>query len=486
VISKIIRKKVTICNHPKEDIISADNNSSKKNTVYKYTHCDQIYESIILGRHPVFLTINKNNELTFLDEIEETTRIIKPPTIEEYPYTPYSFENIEEINKFVTMIKKDEYNFLSKLFFKIREYVSKFIVHHDHIIDYISSLIIFSYFQDKFPTIPYTMFVSDNSNGKSSFGNVFEFLGYRCVNMTDPTTANVFRIFGTVESGQCTLVLDEAEKIDQDKDMMSILKSGYENGKKVQRINPFTNKIDHYHVFGLKIMLAERSPNPSIARGVIDRTFVNSNHKGRPELNIKEVKNALKNSENEKIKNELLFIKKTMLIFRLLHFENIQDIETGLEERDKELCKPILQVFYGSKPQKTIEKSLEILLDEKNNRKANSLERDILEVVVDLFEEHYNGVIPFNEIWTNLIDKTNGHTPQFKEDGLETEVYETIYKMTISKILRDKFGAKDPTIRNSKSRSLSFNVKEIKKHLENYIKYQSPYKNKLLSNTKYQ
>jgi hypothetical protein len=147
VISKIIRKKVTICNHPKEDIISADNNSSKKNTVYKYTHCDQIYESIILGRHPVFLTINKNNELTFLDEIEETTRIIKPPTIEEYPYTPYSFENIEEINKFITMIKKDEYDFLSRLFFKIREYVSKFIVHHDHIIDYISSLIIFSYFQ---------------------------------------------------------------------------------------------------------------------------------------------------------------------------------------------------------------------------------------------------------------------------------------------------------------------------------------------------
>ena len=69
------------------------------------------------------------------------------------------------------------------------------------------------------------MFVSDNGSGKSTIGNVFECFAYRCVNMTDPTTANIFRIFGTIEPGQCILVLDEAEKIDQSsRDMMSILK----------------------------------------------------------------------------------------------------------------------------------------------------------------------------------------------------------------------------------------------------------------------
>ena len=65
----------------------------------------------------------------------------------------------------------------------------------------------------------------------------------------------------------------------------------------------------------------------------------------------------------------------------------IEDIETGLKGRDKELCKPLLQLFYGCKSQKRIERALEILLDEKKDRKANSLERDMLEVVVDLFEE---------------------------------------------------------------------------------------------------
>jgi hypothetical protein len=113
------------------------------------------------------------------------------------------------------------------------------------------------------------MFVSDNEGEKSTIGDVMEVLGYRCVNMTDPTTANLFRIFGTVEGGQCMLVLDEAEKIDQDNDMMSILKTGYQHNKKVQRINPF-GKQEHFHTFGLKIMLAERSPHPTNAKGVLN------------------------------------------------------------------------------------------------------------------------------------------------------------------------------------------------------------------------
>ena len=133
------------------------------------------------------------------------------------------------------------------------------------------------------------MFVSDGGSGKSTIGNVFEDLGYRCVNMTDPTTANLFRIFGNIEAGQCTLVLDEAEKIDQDRDMMSILKNGYEYGKRVQRVNQL-GKQEHFHTFGLKILSAEKSPNPSQAKGVLDRTFIISNFKGKPQHDIKEIR----------------------------------------------------------------------------------------------------------------------------------------------------------------------------------------------------
>jgi hypothetical protein len=174
--------------------------------------------------------------LIIIDKIEQETRVIKPLYVEEYPSKPYIFESKDEIEKFVKMVKERRIS-VDSLFWKIKEFAVKFIIHHPHILEYISALILFSYFQDKFSTIPYTMFVSDGGSGKSTIGNVFEDLGYRTVNMTDPTTANIFRIFGTIEAGQCTLVLDEAEKIDQDKDTMSILKTGYEKDKKVQRIN---------------------------------------------------------------------------------------------------------------------------------------------------------------------------------------------------------------------------------------------------------
>ena len=43
--------------------------------------------------------------------------------------------------------------------------------------------------------------------------------------------------------------------------MMSIFKNGYEYGKKVQRIKPI-GKQEHFHTFGLKILSAEKTPNP--------------------------------------------------------------------------------------------------------------------------------------------------------------------------------------------------------------------------------
>jgi hypothetical protein len=291
--------------------------------------------------------------------------------------------------------------------------------------------------------------------------------------MTDPTTANIFRIFGTVEAGQCTLVLDEAEKIDLDKDMMSILKTGYENGKRVQRVNQF-GKQEHFHTFGLKMLFAERTPNPLYAKGVLDRTFIISNFKGKPELDIKEIR-IPKTIDQKKIDTEIEFLRKSLFIYRLTHFNNeIIDIETGIEYRDKELCKPLLQLFYESKSQQRIERVFEILLDEKNDRKANSLEMDILEVIVTLFGEHPDGVIPFNDIWFHLTDKTNGHVDDNKKHELETDVYGSVYKTTLSKTLRDKFGAKEPKTREAKIRSLAFDIEKIKNHLENYTKDKSP------------
>lgn len=81
--------------------------------------------------------------------------------------------------------------------------------------------------------------------------------------------------------------------------MMGILKTGYQNGKTVQRVNFNSNKQEHYHTFGTKVMLAERSPNPSKAKGVIDRIFIISNYKGKPSLDIKEIRDPTNNNHRK-------------------------------------------------------------------------------------------------------------------------------------------------------------------------------------------
>lgn len=81
-----------------------------------------------------------------------------------------------------------------------------------------------------------------NGCGKSSYGNTFGAVGYRVVNLTDPNAANINRILGCVEIGQCTIVSDETGAIDKHPDLMSILKTGYEFKGKTSKINDYTRQ----------------------------------------------------------------------------------------------------------------------------------------------------------------------------------------------------------------------------------------------------
>ena len=63
-------------------------------SAYKYSAkgSSNLYEAIILGGQPCFVTWDDYaNTVKIKESIEETTRIIRPPSAEEYPYTPYEF-----------------------------------------------------------------------------------------------------------------------------------------------------------------------------------------------------------------------------------------------------------------------------------------------------------------------------------------------------------------------------------------------------------
>jgi hypothetical protein len=75
--------------------------------------------------------------------------------------------------------------------------------------------------------------------------------------------------------------------------------------------------------------------------------------------------------------NELLSLRKELLIYHLLHFKDpVPNVDTGLKGRNKELVKPILQLFYNAEQniRKGIISTLERFLKAKHERKENSIE----------------------------------------------------------------------------------------------------------------
>ena len=221
---------------------------------------------------------------------------------------------------------------------------------------------------------------------RSLLAETFRAIAYKAVVMTDPTALNLFRLLGVVEPVQCTMILEEADKIDKSPELMAILKTGYSWYGSVPKINPYTLKQEFFYAYCPKIIVSERSLNQSIAKGVNSRTFPINCIKGSTKHDIKEALNPTNTGGPEKEKLlELMNFRKLLLIYRLKHFKDpIPDLDVGVEGREKELVKHSIQLFYGSKCLSEVIETLQKFLDNKNEKKDSSIESILLKVVATL------------------------------------------------------------------------------------------------------
>ena len=139
------------------------------------------------------------------------------------------------------------------------------------------------------------------------------------------------------------------------------------------------SKMEFFNPFGFKITIAEKSPNENKARGVLDRSFKIKSYKGIPEYNIKEIRNPQGNTKRQELFNEINDLRKLLLMYRLIHIKDpYKEISIGLDGRDEELVKPLLQLFYtlgvSEETRKELEETLQYFLDTKNKRKGQTLE----------------------------------------------------------------------------------------------------------------
>ena len=105
--------------------------------------------------------------------------------------------------------------------------------------------------------------------------------------------------------------------------------------------------------------------------------------------------------EHHKWLAELNDLRKLLIIYRLIHFKDpIPDIDIGIIGRDKELAKPLIQLFNETETQAEIITTLQKLLDAKNKRKEARLESVIAPVVIELISK-YGYKFQHNIFWSD-------------------------------------------------------------------------------------
>jgi hypothetical protein len=301
----------------------------------------------------------------------------------------------------------------------------------------------------------YLFVLGDNGTGKSVFGDTYELLGYRAVNVTNATEAFWFRIFGSNEAGQVTVIAEEFDRIDEKSQVMAMLKEGYHPNAKVPRMNNDNTKMDFFLPFGFKILIAESSPSEDKAKGLLDRSFTIKTHKGLPKYDIKEIRNPQGNKFRQQLLDEMLDLRRLLLVYKLLHFTDaLPEVDVGLDGRDKELCKPLLQLFFGLGASKEtlieIEIALKHFVDIKNNRKEHSQGALVYPVIANIISE-YGNEISTTIIWDAITNSLEGYFDKYVDrDGKEynkntnvfyTSDYGLVYRNSVIRMIRDKFGA---------------------------------------------
>ncbi len=443
-----------------------ENNQGKVNKIYlnKYVFEGRLYESIIVNRTSKFIVVNSSSsssdnatgepnendeQYKLLDKLELENFVFYPrDTILSPNPTPYSFDSKEELNHYFELAKEETFD---SLFLKILTEFKKYVANDEHVQTILAADILYSYFQDEFGTTHYNIFVGNNGSGKNSALLFFKLLGYRVFYVTAASAANYYTFLGEIQEGQGTIAEDEADGIGKDEDKQRILKTGYTKGGNVPKIEFINGQRNQrqFLTYGHKWLAMEELPDEENIKGLLDRSFIFRFLVGDVQYNIKDVVNEKDSPEYK----QLIHIRKLLLVFKLLRFgDKFKDVKVNIKNRNAELTKPLLRLFYGKNAQEQIRKALSVFINEKSISKNNSLEAKLSEALSNLVDRdkdkevyQFTNEEIFQElkiVMDGMDDRWDGSSSSFfTHDG------ERISKKKISLILKSKFKAIPDKIR---------------------------------------
>jgi len=428
---------------------------SKKVKIRKYTGNGTLplHESIVFNDgQTAFLLLDENGQPKYQTEIERPGMMLHPAdTLDTHNPLPYIFESPDELNHYLERARNETFG---SLYLKTKLIYRKYVNIEDHLLSILSADTVYSYFQDKFPTLHYNIFVGDNGSGKNSALLVYKYLGYRVFYVVSASAPNYFTFLGETEECQGTIAEDEAEDIGYDKEKQKILKTGYASGGTVPKVDlTYGRTQESYLTYCMKWLAMEELPDYKKIKGILDRSFVFRFIVGNVEYNIKDVMKYAGDPKFKPLHDELIDLRKLLFAYRMIHHKDvIPDLNLNVKHRNAELTKPLLRLFSSRDDApvalEEIRLALSKIIYERNELKRNSIEAKLREVIYNLIEGSSDGPKDlksyplYNEvIWAEAKMVMNGRDNAFKPDSFYSAELGTVSHKYLTSIYKSKFKA---------------------------------------------
>jgi hypothetical protein len=135
------------------------------------------------------------------------------------------------------------------LFTEIKTQLEQYMdIEDNRVFDLVTSYILGTYCFTLFNSYGYLFLNCEKNSGKTKLTNLIGFMAFNAINATNPSEASLFRL---CESNKPTFLIDDFEKIEDDKQkyINQILKTGYKKGGQTLRID--TNENNRVRMFDL-------------------------------------------------------------------------------------------------------------------------------------------------------------------------------------------------------------------------------------------
>ncbi len=415
---------------------------------------DIFVESIYMDGEPHFLA-NVNGEIKLSKRFEFEGKIIAPLEREDTPYESYEFSKMDfDLLKNNSQTKEE---LLEKLENKVKRYID--VNDNNRTVILIDTFL--TYCQDQIDTVHYLFIVGDTESGKSSIGHLIKNVGYKVQYQTDMNYAGIYNFYGTKEEACGTIIEDEAQDLNSNKNKIRLYKNSYTRGSKMAIVvgkDTGHKRQMYYNTFGFKIFIGENIPYD---KGFKERLVILRMSTGFPEANIKRL--------TPEEKEEFKFLRNSLLFYKVQHIrEHLPVVKTGLSNRDEELFADFIRISSGTKFEESARDVVKRYTKERHESIHNSFESRLFELVVLQIDE--KSLIVFEDFWKYLTEEQDTIKGRLDNETFFSHEFGKFTRHRIVQSLTDKFQALKEVIQreNKQTTVYLFNPKILSKLVEKY------------------